>query len=138
MKVHGQRLRRADRRPPKPISMPFERKYVSKAYLVALPMCLMMLVVIYLTYDDGHSFLLIISYVFYPFAKFFYDVVIGFWLGRKIKKASNYAIEMSLDKIQYAMYGFFVYFSSLLLAPLGMLFLLIRYLFRLFWVKRRI
>lgn len=136
MKVHGPK-RRAERGLPKPSSMPFDRKYVSKAYLVGLPMCLMMLVVVYLTYDNGHSFVLIISYIFYPFAKFFYDVVIGVWLGRKIKNASNWAIERSLDQIQYAMYGFFVFFSSLVLVPLGMLFLLARYLLRVYRVKKK-
>lgn len=81
MKVHGPK-RRADRRPPKPSSMPFDRKYVSKAYLVGLPMCLMILVIMYLTDDTDLSSVFIISYILYPFAKFFYDLVMGFWLGR--------------------------------------------------------
>lgn len=79
--MHGPN--RADRRPPKPSSTPFDRKYVSKAYLVGLPMCLMSLVILYLTDDHDLLSVFIISYVLYPFAKFFYDLVMGFWLGLK-------------------------------------------------------
>lgn len=136
MKVHGQRLRRADRRLPKPSSMPFDRKYVSRAYLVGLPSCMIVLLVMYFADEFDLSSVMILSYVVYPFAKFFYDLILGFRLARKIKNPSNEAVARELDKFQFGMHFFIVFFLSIFLAPFGLLSLLIRYLFRLFQAKR--
>lgn len=137
MKVHSPRLRRADRRPPQPSSVPFDRKYVSKAYLMGLPGCMMFLLLLYFTDEFDLSSVIIISYVLYPFSKFLYDVIIGIRMGRVIKNPKNEIVGRELDKIQFGMHFVVVFFLSIFLAPFGMLFLLIRYLFRLFQAKRK-
>lgn len=137
MKVHGQKLLHVDRRPPKPISMPFDRKYVSKAYLVGLPSCMIVLLVMYFADEFALSSVMILSYVVYPFAKFFYDLILGFRLARIIKNPSNEAVGRELDKFQFGMHFFILFFLGIFLAPFGLLFLLIRYLFRLFQAKKK-
>jgi hypothetical protein len=137
MKVHGTRLRRSERREPKSINMPFDRKYVRKAYLIGLLGCVATSLIFYFT-DNFELFpVIIISYVLFPFAKFFYDVLLGFRLARRIKKTQNWVLQREIEQFQFAMYGFFIFALSMFLSPPGMLFLLIRYVVRLYQVKRK-
>ncbi|QXE01960.1 hypothetical protein [Terribacillus sp. DMT04] len=137
MKVHGTRLRRSERREPKPISTPFDRKYVRKAYLMGLLGCVATSLIFYFTDDYEMFIVIIISYVLFPFAKFFYDVLLGFRLARRIKKTQNWVLQREIEQFQFAMHGFFIFALSMFLAPPGMLFLLIRYVVRLYKVKRK-
>ncbi|WP_208591442.1 hypothetical protein [Gracilibacillus suaedae] len=83
---------------------------------------------------DGCSwmYLSIISFFIYPFAKVIYDVIFGFRYEFKIKKQSFATIYVYQSKY---FIQFFVYIFSLLLAPFGILYLLIRAVY--LWIKRR-
>ncbi|SNZ17578.1 hypothetical protein SAMN05421503_3297 [Terribacillus aidingensis] len=137
MIVHGTKLRRSERRAPKSRSMPFDRKYVRKAYLIGLMGCIATFLLFYFTDNLGMFPVIIISYVLFPFAKFFYDVLLGFRLARRIKKTKNWLLQREIEQFQYAMYGFFIFVLSMFLAPPGMLFLIMRYVVRLYQVNRK-
>ncbi|MFP7495281.1 hypothetical protein SFC66_16000 [Terribacillus saccharophilus] len=136
MIIHSPK-RRADRRPPKPSSMPFDRAYVSKAFLMGLPGCMGFMLLLYFVDEFELSSVMIISYILYPFAKFLYDVILGVRLGRIIKNPKNELVGRELDKIQFGMHYIFIFILSIFLAPFGMLFLLIRRLFRFYRTRMK-
>src|SRR5690625_7808835 len=63
------------------------RKYILQAYAHSLILTGLASPLFYsATGDDNNITFLIISLIFYPFAKVFYDILIGFRLDDKIKK----------------------------------------------------
>ncbi|WP_163581062.1 STM3941 family protein [Gracilibacillus saliphilus] len=78
---------------------------------------------------DGSSwmYLSIISFFIYPFAKVIYDVIFGFRYEFKMKKQTH--LSLYIEQSNY-LFQFLVYIFSLFLAPFGILYLLIRAVYR--------
>jgi Ca2+/Na+ antiporter len=109
------------------------RKYFVKAYVQSLLWALGLTILF--SFDKEESswmYLSIVSFFIYPFAKVIYDVIFGFRYEFKIKKQSFATIYVYQSKY---FIQFLVYIFSLLFAPFGILYLLIRAVY--LWIKRR-
>lgn len=77
----------------------------------------------------GDINLIIASFFLFPFAKVLYDAIIGFKFDEKIKKQEIIAIPGSITGLIYMFY-LLLFLFSFFIAPFGIMFLLIRAVYR--------
>lgn len=102
-------------------------KYMLKAYIISL----IISIFAYIFFSAEIDFL-ILSFLFYPFAKIFYDNILGFKLSYKWKKQEMNFL-YGIHVFHYLL-NILVYYLSVLIAPLGILCLIIK----VFYKKRGI
>src|SRR5690625_4163262 len=108
------------------------RKYILQAYARSLILTGLASPLFYsATGDDNNITFLIISLIFYPFAKVFYDILIGFRPDDKIKKQS--APVRFIYRLRVLIHPF-LYLFSFYIGPFGILYLMLRPFFR--FIKR--
>jgi len=89
---------------------------------------------IFFSMTNDSTSALIVFFILYPFAKIVYDILLGFKLSFKIKKQDFSTIY--LTQFHYLL-NFLVYMFSLVIAPFGVLYLILRAIYR-FIKKRRL
>jgi hypothetical protein len=107
-------------------------KYILKSYLLSGFYMMSLIIVFILTNEyEGLTFI-IISYIFFPFAKIVCDLVVGFRLADKINQSERISSNsMFIYRLELVMY-LLILFLSLFLAPFGILYLIIRFIYRTF------
>lgn len=113
--------------PTPPINRSIDRAYFLKAYkygliLFAVPFILFYLLI---SRNADYLFYIIVSLILYPFAKVLIDWLFGFKVRHKLDKQKGFTYYF--DSLMY-MFDLFLFHVSFFVAPVGMLFLLVRFI----------
>ncbi|MCT1576493.1 hypothetical protein M3E13_09380 [Oceanobacillus kimchii] len=98
------------------------RKYMLKSYIIGVIISIGAYILFGLTDDSYHVFVFV-GVILYPFAKVFYDILLGFKLRFKADKQKTGSLY--LDQLD-VLFNIFVYMFSIVIAPLGILYLIIK------------
>ena len=79
----------------------------------------------YISRSGVYLFYIVISFILYPFAKVLFDWLFGFKVRHALDKQKG--ITYYFDQLMF-MFDYIVFHVSLFIAPIGMLFLLIRFI----------
>ncbi|WP_416150192.1 STM3941 family protein [Salipaludibacillus sp. HK11] len=112
--------------PTPPINRSINRSYFLKSYGYGFILFAISFILFYLliSKDDNYLFYIIVSFILYPFAKVLIDWLFGFKLRHRLDKQKGITYYF---KQLIIMFDFFLFHVSLFIAPIGILFLLIRY-----------
>lgn len=109
-------------------------EYFKKSYLLGLILTIFSMVLFYWGDKEMSSAnYMIISFVFFPFAKLMFDAMIGFKLKSTIEIQSN--TNKYVYQLIYIFSCFLLFLISPFVGPIGILFLITSALHR--WIKRR-
>lgn len=113
--------------PAPPVDRTFDRSYFLRAYGYSLYLFILFFVLVYLliTRDNFYLFYIFISFIFYPFANVLMDWLFRFKLRHALDKQKG--IPIYFEQLLY-FFDFIVFHVSLFVAPIGILFLLIRFI----------
>ncbi|UTR16857.1 hypothetical protein MM221_10265 [Salipaludibacillus sp. LMS25] len=103
------------------------KKYLLKSYGLGFFLAAFTMLGFHWAGDNDMAPFIVISFILYPFARIFYDVLVGFKLDYKMKGhfiEGQYFVKFKL------IIHFLIYFFSFFLAPLGILYLIMRTLYR--------
>lgn len=103
-----------------------DHKYIKKSLIISLILTIISAFLIDLI--DSRA-LIIVFFISFPFAKMVYDLLIGFHITFKID--NEIGITLYLRQVHYLAY-FFVYMFGPALAPFGIIYLIIKYVVKLF------
>ncbi|SFE75320.1 hypothetical protein [Alteribacillus iranensis] len=113
------------------IKRTIDKEYFRKAYLFGIFLAIVALLIFYLSKDTNYVPLIIVSFVLYPFARIPYDLLLGFRVRQWIEQES--VISLFLNQLHYIIH-FVIFLFSFFLAPLGILLLVIRTIYR--WLRK--
>lgn len=111
----------------KDINNKFNAKYILKSYLIALVWGGAILIPVYLADAQDLSaatFGVVLSAILFPFAKLFYDLIIGFKLEYRIKH-SKMRYNPFVSRAVFFIY-LLIFIFSIPLSPIGILYLLLK------------
>lgn len=105
------------------------KAYFKKAYAYSAFLFLFMFVLFYLLLDSGNSYLLyiLVNFFSFPFAKVLTDWMGIYKLRQRLERQKG--ATYYFDQIKY-FFDSFLFHGSVLVAPFGLLFLLIRFIFK--------
>lgn len=104
-----------------------DRSYFLKSYGYSLFMFVLSFILFYLLISRSgvYLFYIVISFILYPFAKVLFDWLFGFKVRHALDKQKG--ITYYFDQLMF-LFDYIVFHVSLFIAPIGMLFLLIRFI----------
>lgn len=108
-----------------------DQSYIKKAYGYGLIVGALALFITQLGYEGDSTLAVILSYGLYPYARIVWDLAIGFWLDYRFNTTPVYFF---YAQFKVAIHTLLLLFS-LVLAPIGLLYLLVRTVYRK--VKKR-
>jgi hypothetical protein len=113
--------------PTPPVDRAIDRSYFLKAYKYGVVLFAFAFVIFYVMIGGEQSYLvyIIISFLLFPFAKVLIDWLFGFKLRHKLDKQKG--VTYYFDTLLY-MFDFALFHLSFFIAPLGIVFLFIRYI----------
>ena len=113
--------------PTPPINRSINRSYFLKSYGHGLILFAVSFIFFYLLISGNNNYLfyIIVSFILYPFAKVLIDWLFGFKLRHRLDKQKGFTYY--IDTLMY-MFDLLLFHVSLFIAPVGMLFLLIRFI----------
>ena len=113
--------------PTPPINRSIDRSYFLKSYGYGFFIFAISFVLFYLliSRNNGYLFYIIVSFILYPFARVLIDWMFGFKLRHALDKQKGFTYYF--EQLKY-MLDFALFHVSLFVAPIGILFLLIRFI----------
>lgn len=113
--------------PTPPINRSINRSYFLKSYGYGFIIFAVSFIFFYLliSRNDDYLFYIIVSLILYPFAKVLIDWLFGFKLRHKLDKQKGFTYY--IESLIY-MFDFLLFHVSFFIAPIGILFLLIRFI----------
>lgn len=110
-----------------PVNRSIDRSYFLKSYRYGFFIFALSFILFYLiiSKSDSYLFYIIISFTLYPFAKVLPDWLFGFKVRHRLEKQKGFTFYF--DQLIF-MFDFFLFHISLFIAPLGILFLLLRFI----------
>gem|GEM_PF-5423603 len=110
-----------------PINRSIDRSYFLKSYRYGFIIFAISFILFYLLISKNNDYLfyIIISFILYPFAKVLIDWLFGFKLRHSLDKQKG--ITYYLEQLKF-MFDFILFHMSLFVAPIGIVFLLIRFI----------
>ena len=113
--------------PTPPINRSINRLYFLKSYGYGFFIFAISFIFFYLliSKNDNYLFYIIVSFILYPFAKVLIDWLFGFKVRHRLDKQKG--VTYYLDQLIF-MFDFLLFHVSLFIAPIGILFLLIRFI----------
>jgi hypothetical protein len=113
--------------PTPPADRSIDRSYFLKAYKYGLILFAFAFVIFYLMIGGEQAYLvyIIVSFLLFPFAKVLIDWLFGFKLRHKLDKQKGFTYYF--DTLLY-MFDFALFHLSFFIAPIGIIFLFVRYI----------
>src|SRR5690625_6261549 len=110
-----------------PIHRSIDRLYFLKSYRYGFIIFSISFILFYLLISKNGNYLIyiVISFILYPFAKVLIDWLFGFKLRHSIDKQKGFTYYF---KQLIYMFDFILFHMSLFVAPIGIIFLLIRFI----------
>ncbi|WP_249870761.1 STM3941 family protein [Oceanobacillus saliphilus] len=109
------------------VNRSINRSYFLKSYSYGFIIFALSFILFYLliSKNDDYLFYIIVSFIFYPFAKVLIDLLVGFKLRHRLDKQKG--VTYYFEQLIF-MFDLFLFHVSLFIAPIGILFLLIRFI----------
>lgn len=113
--------------PTPPINRTIDRSYFLKSYGYSFILFAISFILFYLLISKNNDYLfyIIVSFILYPFARVLIDWLFGFKLRYSLKKQKGFTYYF--EQLKY-MLDFILFHVSLFVAPIGLVFLLIRFI----------
>ncbi|MEI3613738.1 STM3941 family protein [Pseudogracilibacillus sp. SO30301A] len=113
--------------PPPQINRSINRSYFLKSYRYSFIIFALSFIFFYLLISKNDNYLsyIIVSFILYPFAKVLIDWLFGFKLRHRLDKQKGFTYYF--EQLAF-MFDLFLFHVSLFIAPIGILFLLIRFI----------
>ena len=97
--------------------------YLLKLYGISLLLTIGAFFMLHVTDDDESAFILVIPLVFYPYAKVIWDILVGFKLKHKMDKDES-SVSMFFYRFMFFV-DMVIYFFSIVLAPIGIVYVIV-------------